>query len=279
MKHNKVFLLILGLIITAEASFTGLLPVSRGHLFSLLSNKSAITVIWLALFWYFLNYFTIDLFQSFKGYIVLKVSLWYRNLRTEAVIRNFQNTEATNIPQRIQEDIKLSYNSRIEVWCEYLIAGLILVQLFLLNLNEPILVICALVYAIISVLIAIRFNPRLTRAELMSQQAEACFRTSLVSNLTDISLLGPTNITLMKAARLRLEYLLFTKLQLGLVAVLPYIILIPKLLNGSIDLGLLMRHQSTFGLIVINAAILIQMYPKLIQGNASELRVNEVEVK
>lgn len=274
-KHCWPLLAILLVILIGEAVFTGLLPVSRGHLFTLLTNKSNVSGIWYALFFYFLTYFSIDLFQSFKGYLILKVSLWYRIIRTKYVTNCSMNC-VTNIPQRIQEDIKLSYLCRITVWCEFLVSGIILVQLFSINLSEPTLIICALGYAVLSIFIAFMFNPRLTKAELASQQAEACFRTSLVSNLTDITLLSPTNSTLTKVAKIRTEYLLFTKLQLGLVAVLPYIILIPKLINGSIDLGAVVQHQSTFALIVVNAAILIQMFPTLIQGKASDLRVKEI---
>lgn len=282
MKHNKLLLAVLAIIIVGEAAATGLLPVSRGHLFTLLTAKAG--AIWAALFLYFFNYFAVDLFQSLKGYVVLKVSLWYRTLRTEQMSDYIGNMQAcipefnlvSNAPQRIQEDIKLSYLARITVWVEYAISGIILMQLFLLNLSEPTLIGFALVYAAISVAIAYRFNPRLTLAEISAQQAEASFRTSLVDRITDIGLLSPTNDTLMKAARIRTEYLLFTKLQLGLIAVLPYAVLLPKLLSGTIDLGQVVQHQATFALIVVNAAVLIQLYTTLIQGKASEQRVKEI---
>lgn len=278
MKHNKKLLSLLLFIIAGEAIFTGLLPLSRGALFSLLASKTA-AGIWMAVFFYFMTYFTIDLFQSIKGYVGLKLALWYRVARTKSVCAasNIHNTKELNVPQRVQESIKLSYVSRIEVYAEYLISGLILIQLFLLNFDVPILLACAIGYAALSVIIAIKFNPRLSHAEIISQQAEASFRESLTENITDIALLNPTNKVIMKTAKIRLEYLLFTKLQLGLVTVLPYIILIPELLDGRIDLGILVSHQATFALIVVNAAILIQMFPKLITGNASEQRVKEIE--
>lgn len=289
MKHNKLYLALLFLVLTFEAVFTGLLPVSRGHLFSLLSARQE-DGIYLALLYYFLNYLAIDGAGCFKGYVVLKVSLWYRKLRTYAVKDKLFGDLAdaimgevtmpslpSNSPQRIQEDIKLSYVSRITVWSEYYVSGLILVQLFILNLDEPKLILGAMLYAIISVGIAVRFNPRLTRAELMVQSAEADYRSSLVECIVNITGLGDANKASLKAARIRMEYLLFTKLQLGLVAVLPYFLLIPKLLAGSIDLGLLVQHAATFGLIVVNAAIIIQMYVEYIKGTASEKRIQELE--
>lgn len=284
IKHNKLYLSLLLFIIICEAIFTGLLPLSRGYLFTLLSAKSGPILVSLGL--YFLNYFAIDFFQSIKGYTVLKVALWYRDARTK-FIRASLNTQfkinwrpegqlADNSPQRIQEDIKLSYVNRITVWTEYAISGIILMQLFLMNLREPALVVFAVIYAVISIIIAICFNPRLTKAEINVQQVEASYRTDLVGSILNITRLSDANKTCLRSKWVQTEYLLFTKLQLGLVAVLPYLILLPKLLSGTIDLGTVVQHQASFSLIVVNAAILIQMYPILIQGTASEKRVKEI---
>lgn len=273
VNHNWTLIGILSVILIGEAVGTGLIPVSQGHLIGYLGVKSSL--VWTGLLLYFLNYLAIDFFQCFKGYVVLKLALWYRAIRTDYVINNL-DTEHTNIPQRIQEDIKISYFARITVWAEYAVSGVILVQLFLLNLTQPVLLIFAIAYALFSVFIAYQFNPRLTRAEIDSQQAEASYRTSLSDRITNLSLLPLANLASLGAARIKTEYLLFTKLQLCLVVVLPYVVLIPKLLSGSIDLGTLVKHQSTFALIVMNAAVLIQFYSTLIQGRASDYRVKEI---
>ena len=275
IRHNKLLLGSLIFILLAEAFFTGILPVTKGYLFGELGNKSP--AIWFALGCSFLNFLAIDFFQCFKAYFVTRVSLWYRALRTKFVVREQRtDSDITNIPQRIQEDIKLSYHSRITVWCEYLVSGLILVQLFLLNIRVPLLVIAALIYAAVSIFIAIRFNPRLTKAEIDVQQYEANFRSSLVENVKDMSHLLPTNAIVQKVAKIRMEYLLFTKLQLSLVIVLPYLVLLPSYIADKIDFGTLMQHQSTFSLIVVNASVLIQLYMTLIQGHASDKRVKEL---
>lgn len=276
--NNKLLLSILAAIVVGEAITTGLLPFARGHLFSLLTLKTG--PILLALVFYFLNYFTIDFFQSVKGYVVLKTALYYRNIRTHDVFLSLKKVDAkhlpSNSPQRIQEDIKLSYVQRITVWTEYGISSLILVQLLILNCKEIALIIFALGYAIVSILIAIKFNPRLTRAEIGVQQAEANYRTGLAASILDITGQTMANKASLASKWIQTEYLLFTKLQLGLVAVLPYAFLLPKLLNGTMDLGQLVQHQASFALIVVNAAVLIQLYPILIQGKASEHRVKEV---
>lgn len=276
MNHNKYFILGLALIILGESISTGLMPIARGYLFTLLSAKSG--PIWTAIFLYFITYLCVDFFQSIKGYVVLKTTLWYRSIRTATINAVLPDKEVlpSNTPQRIQEDIKLSYLSRISVWIEYIISGIILIQLFFINRAEPILIGFALGYAILSVLIAIRFNPRLTKAEINVQQAEASYRTCLVANILDITSLNMTNKVCLLSKWLQTEYLLFTKLQLGLMAVLPYIVLIPKLLNGNMQLGQIVEAQASFALIALNASVLIQLFPMLVQGRASEKRVQEI---
>jgi len=269
----KALIALLLFIFISESVLTGLIPHSRGYLFELLESKTG--PIYIALGIYFSNYFFLDGFQAIKSYFILKISLLHRSDRTAEVVGNTKDN-VSNSPQRVQEDIKLSYHSRITVWAEYFISGTIVLQLMLINLSEPKLIFFAFVYALVSVWIAMKFNPRLTYAEKDVQQKEASYRTTLVDNLKDITGLGSANSSSMKAAMVRMQYLLFTKLQLGLLTVIPYVVLIPSLLDGSIDLGTLVKHQATFALLVINAAILIHLYPLYIQGKASEERVKEL---
>jgi ABC-type uncharacterized transport system fused permease/ATPase subunit len=273
--------LIAGLVtwLLLEAVLTGLIPTARGYLFEQLDHKS--TLAWLGVGLYFANYLILTVVQSVKPWILLKVALVYRVIRTRQVTDTLSGTidkvTVTNIPQRIQEDIKISYLARFTVWSEYLISGLILVQLIIMNLSVPLLVIASLVYAGVSVWIARKFNPKLTHAEITSQQEEATYRTSLVSNLWDLEPLFTANRAITKAETLRLQYSLFTNTQMALLIVLPFLVLLPAFLAGTLSLGEMMAHQATFDLIVVNAAILIAMYVRLVQGTASEKRVKELE--
>lgn len=265
----KKLITIIILVLILESLLTGLIPHSRGLLFGYLESKAG--PIYIALALYFFNYLFLDFFQSIKGYLITKLSLLFRRDRTYKVLMSPIN-EADNVAQRIQEDIKLSYQNRFTVWAEYFISGTIVIQLLIINLSVPLLSIAALAYAVLSVIIAYKFNPRLTRAEKTVQQEEASYRADISFN----NLLKANDVSL-RAEKIKTEYLLFTKLQLGMVTVLPYIILIPSLLSGVIDLGTLVKHQATFSLIVVNAAILIQFYTVLIKGKASEERVKELD--
>lgn len=275
MKNKGVLGLVI-FILVAESVLTGLIPHSRGFLFELLESKTG--PIYLALGIYFSNYFFLDGFQAVKAYVILKLSLLYRTSKTHETIKSVKD-DVSNSPQRIQEDIKLMYHSKFTVYAEYFISGTIVIQLLLINLSEPILVISALAYAALSVYIAVKFNPKLTATEKNVQHSEASYRTSLVDKLTDISGLEGANKASLIAEKVRTQYKLFTKLQLGVLNVLPYAVLIPSLIAGTIDLGTLIKHQATFALIVLNAAILIHYYPVLIQGKASEARVNDLTDK
>ena len=273
--------LVAGLVVwlLLEAVLTGIIPTTRGYLFEQLDHKSQLA--WLGVGIYFVNYLILTAVQSFKPWLLLKVSLLYRNIRTAAVMARLVDTidtvEVTNIPQRIQEDIKISYLARFTVWSEYLISGLILVQLIIMNVSVPLLVVASLVYAGVSVWIAKKFNPKLTHAEIISQQEEASYRTSLGVKLWNIVPLFAANKAITKAQTLRLQYALFTNTQMALLLVLPFLVLLPAFLAGVLSFGELMAHQATFDLIVVNAAILISMYVTLVQGNASEHRVQELE--
>lgn len=269
---NKVLVLVICILIS-ESILTGLIPHSRGYLFYYLGVKSG--PVYFALLIYFCNYLFLDFFQAIKSYFILKLSLKHRHIRTEKVINNVKEG-VINTPQRIQEDIKLSYVNRFTVWAEYFVSTTIVIQLLLINISEPLLILSALGYAALSVLIAYRFNPRLTEAEKEVQQKEASYRANLAKSLTLDSLPSANKASLF-AGKTRMQYLLFTKLQLGFVTILPYLVLMPSLLSGVIDLGTLIKHQSTFALIVVNAAILIQYYTVLIQGHASEQRVKDLD--
>lgn len=273
----KVALLII--ILVGESLLTGLIPHTKGHLFELLSNKDI--GVWVALLIFGGNLFILDGFQSFKAYVILKTSLLFRAEETKRVA-TLKLKEIANTAQRIQEDIKLIYLSRFTVLAEYFISGTIVIQLMIMNYQFPLLICTALVYAGISVLLALLFNPRLTLAEKSVQAAEATFReqvgnsSQVGNNALDIALLGDTNKANMMAGKIRLHYTLFTRMQLGILAVAPFVALIPGYLAGLYSFGEVITHQSTFSLIVVNAAILIQCYPTLIQGRASKERVKEL---
>lgn len=263
-------------ILLAESTLTGILPHTRGHLFTLLENKD--TFVWTFIIVYFSNYFFLNFFQAIKSYFVMKAALFFRTRRAQKLGRKKPRKQLDTIPQRIQDDIRYSYQYRLTVLCEYVISGLILLYLIFSNLDVPVLVLASLIYAVVTVFIAKTFSPKLTRVEKKAQEAEANYRNGLFKTLKT-SLIHSANFATLRSEKVRMHYNLFTQLQLGIMNVLPYLVLIPLLFSGSINLGGLVEHVTTFQLLVVNASILIYKYAEWIKGVASEERVKEIERK
>ncbi len=265
--------LLIGILL--EVLLTVILPITRSALYDSLASRSASIYYFSGIL--FLNVISLEGLQSLKGYIVLRVSLMTRQIKTHAVhqLEHLKESPITNIAQRIQEDIKLSYFNRITAYTEYVISGLILVYLLIVNLHYPSLLIAALVYAVISVGVAYLFNGRLKQAEVIVQNTEADLRNEL--RVLGISSFQDAQHANIKAGKIRLGFALFTKTQMSILTVLPFVLLAPLLLEHTISFQEIMERSTTFGLIVVNAAILVSMYPIMIQGKASEQRVSDLE--
>lgn len=255
-------------IILLEALLTSMLPYTKGWFFSSLEARSGI---YLMLVYLFINNFTLDLIQSFKTYCTTRYSLNKRERHSrELVLVN--NKDVDNVAQRVQEDVKLMYQNRYIVYVEYWISGIILATIIVSNFNYYWLILGALTYAIISIGIAYLFNPRMCKAEKLVQSSEANYRT----NYNILSFLFIANRNCLYNAKVKLEYTLFTKLQNSLLLIIPYLLLLPSYLLGNIMFGELIKIATMFQLLVVNADILIAMYPTLIIAKASKERVEEL---
>lgn len=278
--NHKGALAALLVVLILEALATGLIPHSKGFLYDILQSK--VGPVWVAIGIYLINYLLLYITQSVKDYAGVNLYTRMRADRTEEVIKKIYDSKDTvlvdNLEQRIQEDVKWSYRLRMDVWVEYFISGLIVIQLVIINMDEPSLVISALSYAAVSVWIAKKFNPRLTSSQRDLRKDEANFRTDLSTGLTT-NLLGEANKATMVESKVRMQYRLFTNTQLSVMQVIPYLVMVPSLMSGDVTLGTLVKYQSSFALLVINAGILIVLYDTYTKGQASEQRVKEIEEK
>lgn len=262
------------LIIVAEATLTSVIPLSRGYFYDLIQAYSPLVYVGLGVL--FLNALGLETMQAVKNYVVKVTSLMARETKTKEIVkRKKEMARVKNIDQRIQEDIRETYKNRIFVFTEYAISSLILIGLIATNIHDWKLVLGALVYAVITISIAYMFNPKMKQSEKGIQITEANFRLKL--NRT-ISLMG------FKAAqdanyfanRVRTAYLLFTKTQSSILIILPYLVLLPSYIAKVITLGDLVQASTVFSLIVVNANILVAIFPVLTAGNASKERMEEL---
>lgn len=269
---SKLYVAGLIFIILLEALMTGLLPLSRGYFYDLLQNYDAMLYVGLALL--FLNSIILDVAQSLKRYFYMVVALLKREEHTKRCVKEGIN-KVKNHDQRIQEDIKYSYQYRYQVYTEYAISSLILVGVIAGNIGQWKLVLGALAYALITVIIAYLFNPKMKKAEKIVQVTEADFRLKL-SNCLSLGGFWDAQRASYFANRIRTYYLLFTKAQSAILVVLPYLVLIPAYLTKALTLGDVVQASTSFSLIVVNANILVSMFPRLTSGNASKERAEKL---
>lgn len=270
-----IWLVLLIIEILIESIATALMPVTEGNFINSLNKLDPIHVIYLNLALYFIMRFVYYICQAFKDYCVILYSQYLREKKTNNLIINNQTVD--NIPQRIQEDIKLMYFNQVTVYTEYVISAIIFVALLIINYQHKFLVLSALAYGIISLGIAYMFNAKMKYAEKIVQKSEADFRSNLSEYLSGIPFsFGSVLFSNIQAANIRLGYKLFTKLQGGLIILLPYLLLLPSFLAKEISMGDMVQQALVFGLLVVNFDIAISMFPYLTQGRASEERVKEL---
>jgi len=269
-------LLLIGSIII-EVGLTCLIPHSKGYFFNLIEAHNS-TLIWIGLAYYFGNIFVLELFQTFKPYSIIRYAL-ERRLKLTTTFNSIPPTytSISNFAQRIQEDIKLYLQNSISVYTEYAISGLIVVYLLITHHTEYILIGSAILYSLLFVAIAYLFKPRLVKTEKTMQQNEAQFRLDI--NNLGFGLLPEVLLSNKKAANVRLSYGIFNKTQTAIMLALPYIVLLPFYLKSTITLGYLMEIATVFDLLVLNMAIIINLFPFLAQAKASKERIDELNHK
>jgi ABC-type uncharacterized transport system fused permease/ATPase subunit len=229
-------------------------------------------LIYIGLMAYFFNLFFVNIVQTFKPYFEIRTGLIKRLLKTARAFHIKKDLD--NIPQRIQEDIKLSIQYRIQVYAEYAISGSIVVWLIVQNYTQPILLGGSLLYSLLCIGIAYMFNPSMVRAEREIQINEANFRVAASNGI--FRSFGGVITSNIFAAKTRLAYGIANQTQVAIMTVLPYLVLIPAYVGGSMTLGNLMYFATTFELLVLNMAIVINLFPVLTQAKASHNRVKEL---
>jgi ABC-type uncharacterized transport system fused permease/ATPase subunit len=140
-----------------------------------------------------------------------------------------------------------------------------------MNMDHHYLVLGAIAYAALSTILAYLFNPRLTKAQKSIRKTEASFRHAL-----DYMTFSDAQDANIKAGKIQLGFDLFTKVQVVILGILPFLMLIPALLGHTMTFTQIIEQVSTFELIVVNGAILVSMFPNYIQARASKQRVEEL---
>lgn len=268
------WVVLLSIIIIGEVVTTSLTPRMSGKFFTALEAHS--NTIWIALFWLIVNSSLLELFQSFKSWAVTNTQIHARAhiTRTLYPLASHMTTGA----QRIQEDIKLYLQNNLTAITEIVISSLIVVILVFMNLNSPKLIASVVIYTLLVIVFAKLFNKPMREAENKVQESETLFRDELRTNRT-INTFVKTTYANIYANKIRLFFTLFSRSVNIVLYFIPYVVLIPFFLNGTITLGDFMQVTKTFTLCVINTTIVVTLYPTLTVSQACYDRIQELRSK
>lgn len=278
MKKYAGLLLI---VLILEAVLTGVLPHTQGMLFKSFEEESGnLYLFYIGISFFIANYLSLHLAQTLKPFLQTRLGLGLRTHFTTEVTTDIKKSGRKPIhpdsAQRIQEDTKVWVLSSLTAYSEYFVSSIIIIQLIYLNLDHMVLAASAVLFSIISVSLGVLFNPALVAAEKKVQTVEAAYRNALGAEITDIKLLESANISIRYSNLVNTYYSFFTGVQLSVMRALPFLILAPMFFAHKIGLGDMMKHAETFGLIAINASILIYQFPVLMKGKASMQRFKEI---
>jgi ABC-type uncharacterized transport system fused permease/ATPase subunit len=285
LKHLIWVGLPLALVLVLEIITTSCIPYTRKIVIDSLSSHSWAIFLGAAGI-SFLNLFLLTGSQGFKEWLGQRLSLSLREQMTTILKLPFKErkgqTVVANPYTRINDDTKLATEGLIKVIVECVISGSIVIGLLFTLIHQPMLLIVSILYSAVAMMASLFFRkPMITRNNNL-KTAEADHRTSLTSiyhGNTDTdsdSFWVIVKETYTKYIRICRNYKIFNAFQSSLMYTIPFLIMAPDFFAGTVTIGDILQGTATFDLIVINATILVQLYPMVMDVQTSQLRVKEL---
>lgn len=262
-------------IIVGEVVTTSLAPMLTGKLFSAIEAKLPETV-WVILWVFVVNSVSLELFQSFKCWAIVKTQISSRIVVTKELYE--LSDRMPSGAQRVQEDIKMYLQNKLTGVSEIAISVLIVLFLVIVNLHNYYLMLSIVIYTAIVVLFAKLFNKSLRTAENSVQETESEFRDELRQTKTMSKFCNVTSAN-SYANKTRLLFTLFSRSVNNVMYFLPYFALLPFYFDGTMSLGDFMQISRTFTLAVMNTTIVVTLYPTLTVSQACYDRIQELRSK
>lgn len=289
--NNKLVLLGLFLLLALEIGLTALIPTWRSYFYGLVEAKH-ITLVATGC-WLFVGLISgLVIVQSLKTWLRAIIGLNLRAIITDILLTKWSSVPCTarktlNFPdQRINEDAKICTIQSVNICTECIISGFIVISLIFTVSHS--LLLWALLYTSLVLGLSVIFHNPMVKADINLQVAEAAQRFELTQMVIDNEYDKTKNwydslqhkyTAIAKQYRhymaLLLGYNCFNGIQNGLTMLIPFIILVPLYFNNTINFGDVMGGVAAFELIVINATILLNLYPQLISMSASWKRVTD----
>lgn len=272
-------------MLAIEITATVYLPVVKEFLFNGIEAKDWATFI-SGMWWFFSVIGIFCLCQGFKYYISHRVALLFRTgmvgfIKESWAAKLPDKAGFSNADQRIQEDTRLATESFIEMLIEIIISAAVIIGLVAQTWGSWHLLGLALGYSAIIMTLALVFHRPMVNSEKDLQRAEADFRF----NLASIVMKAKDQCCKKEYKNVVFKYLYFIKVLMGftlfnkvtgsLVSIIPFLLLVPLFFDGGITLGAVMKGVSQFDLIVLNATILVHVYPRFTKALASHERIVE----
>lgn len=281
VNRRRTFLLttLLVIIVVAEIILTCVIPMWRESFFNILQIKdtssfSSSLIAFVAMM------ASLGAAQGLKVWVARLVSFEFRiaGTRMLELLWSKKRGKVKNHSQAMTEALRNSTELFLDSGVEIVISLSIVIGLIIANLHNPVILITSLAYTLFVSAAAALFNKPMIFRDRELQEAEGRFRDSVVQ-YSGIRNVNAPFLGVMKNYYRYIftimNFTLFTRLKGALSTAIPYIVLSGAYFSGDITLGAFMAGAATFELLVLNATILLIVYPNLNKARASQHLIND----
>jgi ABC-type uncharacterized transport system fused permease/ATPase subunit len=274
------------LVLVVEIITTSMIPYARKIVIDALTNKDWDWFL-LASFIALGNMILLTGSQGMKDWLGQKVSFIVRNKMINLVGSDYRSSssdiKSDNPWSRLNDDSRTATEGAIKVTVECLISFSIVVGLIFTIIKWPVLLIGAIIYSAIAICLALLFRRPMINKNYALRAAESDHRFMLTEYFMrqrehkDAGILTDLRLRYEAFIGISRNYKLFNALQSAIMYTVPFFIMAPGYFAGELTLGDIMQGTVTFDLLVINAAIWVQLYPQITEAQTAYIRLNELD--
>ena len=275
---SKIYIqgFILLLILVGEIGFTCYIPEWRNSFFSVMKDKHVEQ--FAGCMWVFAGLMAgLGFTMGIKLWLSQLFSFEFRRGASKLFLKKWVKGErsAPNYTQAMTEAVRNSTELLVQVGVEVFISASAVVILLGINHSNHKLIGAAIVYTLLTFVFTSRFNKPMVLADATWQSSEGRYREA-ISDIAN----GNGDYTVKdKFVALATSYIhytktvmyftLFSRLQGSITHLAPYLLLSTDYFGGSMTFGEFMASVAVFELLVLNATIILTVYPQITRARAS----------
>ncbi len=276
-KRTLILLSILLIAVVAgEIVLTALIPAWRQYFYDVLQGMHQ-SLFLESVLYFFLLMAGLGTVQGLKAWIGQLLSFNIRKTISKMLLKKWTKNpvKVDNYTQAQTEALKNATSLYLEIVVEVVISASIVIMLMWMNRHETTILLASIGYTIVASLMAMIFNQSLINSDAACQNAEGNYREAIgdIANgngdYSSKNKFIELSLAYYKYIKILMYYTLSSRLKSSISSVVPYLLLANQYFSGSITLGVFMNGVATFELIVINATILLVLYPNLTKARAS----------